>query len=124
MLWNAGAVAATGLLILLAVRLFVPPMLIDDLDQVLGEDLKEINLHFPVSRNYDWSAITEELSRKAEGHELHRWFVQFYDEAGQPMWSSLNAPTLPQLTDDQRKKPFSLDNYRISYSRLDHPPKE
>jgi signal transduction histidine kinase len=124
MLWNAGAVAATGLLILLAVRAFLHFMLIDDLDQVLGEDLKEINLHFPVSHNYDWSAITEELTRKAEGHDFHRWFVQFYDTKGQPVWSSINTPKLPPLNDDQRNKPFSIDDYRLSFSRLDHPPKE
>ena len=80
MLWNAGAVAATGLLILLAVRVGVFWTLIDDLDQVLREDLKEIQLHFQGNETYNWPAITQELERKAEGHDFHRWFVRFYDE--------------------------------------------
>src|SRR6266480_2137176 len=105
MLWNAGAVAVTGLLILLAVRAGVRYMLIDDLDQVLREDLKEIKLHFHEKHGYDWSAITAELNRKAEGHDYHRWFVQFYDAQGKPTWStSINTPKLPLLTEENKRQ--------------------
>jgi hypothetical protein len=114
MLWNAGAVAVTGLLILLVVRVGVRYLLIDDLDQVLGEDLQEIKLHFHDNQRYDWLVITEELTRKAEGHSFHRWFVQFYDAQGEPAWSSFNTPRLPPLTDEQHNKPFSIDDYRLS----------
>jgi len=128
MLWNAGAVAVTGLLILLAVRLWVPVTLLDDLDRVLGEDLKEIKLHFQANRSYDWDAITEELDRKAEGHDYHRWFVQFYDDQLVPKWSSTNTPTppLPPPTSEQqqRGKPFSVGDYRLLFSRLDPPLEE
>src|SRR5262245_10645458 len=86
MLWNALAVAATGLLILLALREGVRFTLISDLDEVLREDLQEIKLHFAGNHAYDWTAITEELNRKAEGHEFHRWFVQFYDQHNEPTW--------------------------------------
>ena len=92
MLWNAGAVAATGLLVLIVVRTLVQGTLISDLDEVLREDLLEIKLHFANNHAYDWAIVTEELDRKAEGHNFHRWFVQFYDEQGQPTWSSQNAP--------------------------------
>src|SRR5947208_16917561 len=87
MLWNAGAVAATGLLILLAVRAGVRPTLIADLKEVLREDLQEIKLHFADNQPYNWSTFTEDLDRKAEGHRFHGWFVQFYDESDQPTWS-------------------------------------
>jgi signal transduction histidine kinase len=125
MLWNAGAVAATGLLILLAVRVFVHSMLVSDLDEVLAEDLEEIKLHFKSNHAYDWPAITEELDRKAEGHDLHRWFVQFYDDQDRPQWSSLKTPQLQPLSkDQQREKKFSIDDYRLSFTRLEHPIKE
>src|SRR4051794_33355590 len=94
MLWNAGAVAVTGLLILLAVRAGVRVTLIADLDQVLQEDLKEIKLNFNNGQEYHWSTITDELDRKAEGHDFHRWFVQFYDSQDRVTWSSKNTPEL------------------------------
>src|SRR5262245_51642158 len=104
MLWNAGAVAVTGLLILLAVRAGVRYMLIADLDEVLREDLREIQLHFADNQAYNWTAVTEELDRKAEGHEFHQWFVQFYDDQDQVTWSSRKAPKLkPPTPDDKRK---------------------
>jgi signal transduction histidine kinase len=125
MLWNAGAVAATGLLILLAVRAFVRPTLIADLDDVLGEDLKEITLQFADNHAYDWPTVTEELDRKAEGHQFHRWFVQFYDEDDNPTWSSRNTPELPPLTTEQkRQKAYSVNDHRVSFLRLDRPIKE
>jgi two-component system heavy metal sensor histidine kinase CusS len=125
MLWNAGAVAATGLLILLAVRAFVRPTLIADLDDVLGEDLKEITLQFADNHPYDWPTVTEELDRKAEGHQFHRWFVQFYDAEDEPTWSSRNTPELPPLsTEQKRQKAFSVNDHRVSFLRLDRPIKE
>jgi len=125
MLWNAGAVATTGLLILLAVRVFVYAMLISDLDEVLAEDLEEIKLHFKNNQAYDWSALTEELDRKAEGHELHHWFVQFYDDQDRPQWSSFKAPQLPPLSSEQkRERKFSVNDNRLSFTRLDRPIKE
>jgi signal transduction histidine kinase len=125
MLWNAGAVAATGLLILLAVRVFVQSTLISDLEDVLREDLKEITLQFANNHAYEWSTVTEELDRKAEGHELHHWFVQFYDENNQPTWSSRNTPDLPPLSAVQLgEKAFSVNDYRLSFLRLERPIKE
>src|SRR6267142_6953843 len=123
MLWNAGAVAVTGILILLAVRAGVRYMLIDDLDQVLREDLQEIKLHFQDKQGYDWPATTADLNRKAEGHDYHRWFVQFYDAQGEPAWStSINTPKLPPPTEENRRqRSFTIDNYRLSYSRFDQP---
>jgi signal transduction histidine kinase len=125
MLWNAGAVAATGLLILLAVRVFVRPTLISDLDDTLREDLKEITLHFANNHAYDWPSVTEELDRKAQGHELHSWFVQFYDDKNNPTWSSLNTPELSPLSAEQkRQKAFNVNDYRLSFTRLEPPIKE
>lgn len=139
MLWNAGAVALTGIVILLAVREGVRRTLVRELDEVLKEDVREIEL-FLQSPRYDWLAMTEELSRKAEGHDFHRWFVQFYDANGQLSWASLHTPALPPVTpekikqgagsidqrwaasgtDNDRPLPFEPggDSYRVLYRKL------
>ena len=125
MLWNAGAVAATGLLVLLAVRTGVQKRLISEMDEVLREDLKEITLHFEGNQAYNWTTFTEELDRKAEGHELLRWFVQFYDDQDQPGWSSNNTPKLPPPTaEEKQRKSFTVNDYRLSYGALTPPLKE
>src|SRR4029078_4463367 len=125
MLWNAGAVAATGLLVLLAVRNGVKSRLSSEMDEVLREDRKEITLHFEGNQAYNWSTFTEDLDRKAEGHDFHRWFVRFYDQDDPPTWSSRNAPHLPPPTAEQKQRnTFTIDEYRISYGRLNPPPKE
>src|SRR5215211_2691642 len=122
MLWNAGAVAVTGLLTLMALRAAVRYTLIDDLDHVLREDLKEIQLHFADNQSYDWQVVAGELNRKAEGHDFHRWFVQFYDAYRQPSWASINTPQLPPLTTEQTQQPaFTLYDYRLSYIALQPP---
>jgi two-component system, OmpR family, heavy metal sensor histidine kinase CusS len=119
MLWNAGAVAVTGLIVLFALRAGVRVTLVTDLDEVLREDLQEINLGFVGSHQYDWSVITEELDRKAEGHEFHRWFVRFYNDRDEPTWSSRNTPELPPPTEEQKRlRAFTVANYRLSYAPL------
>jgi len=119
MLWNAGAVALTGVITLLAVREGVRYALIADLDQVLSEDVKEIGLAFADQQNYDWDSLTEEMDRKAIGHDFHQWFVQFYDRAGQPVWSSIHTPKLPAISDVERRLvTFSWGELRLSYGAV------
>ncbi|HEX5105509.1 MAG TPA: HAMP domain-containing sensor histidine kinase [Pirellulaceae bacterium] len=119
LLWNAGAVLLTGACILLAVRQGVRYTLVLDLDQVLREDLKEIELHFQPGEQIDWPVLQEELNLKAQGHDYHGWFVQFYDAQDQPIWSSVNTPSLPPLTAPQKRQGiFSVGDYRLSYRPL------
>src|SRR5262245_45357649 len=125
MLWNAAAVALTGVLSLLAVREGVRYALLHDLDQVLREDLKEIELYFDTDDVDYWLVLTEELDRKAQGHDFHQWFVQFYDKEGRPTWHSQHAPELPALTAEQRRlKTFSVLDMRASYLDLKYPAPE
>jgi signal transduction histidine kinase len=119
LLWNAGAVMVTGLVILLAVRQGVRYTLLFDLDQVLREDLKEIDLHFVAGEPYDWSALQDEMDRKARGHDFHRWFVRFYDSQGQTIWSSVNAPEdLAVSPEERRKGSLSINAYRVACQAL------
>lgn len=119
LLWNAGAVMVTGIVILLAVRQGVRYTLLFDLDQVLREDLKEIDLHFVAGEPYDWNALQDEMDRKARGHDFHRWFVRFYDREGQTVWSSVNAPDdRTVFREERRPGPFSINSYRVAYQPL------
>src|SRR5262245_53488091 len=86
MLWNAFAVVLTGLGILISVREGVRVTLVRDLDRILEEDLKEIALGFAEESGLNWELLTDELNRKARGHEFHGWFVQFYDAEGNTLW--------------------------------------
>jgi heavy metal sensor kinase len=100
MLWNAFAVILTGVGILACVREGVRVTLVRDLDRVLEEDVQEIALGFSEEAGVNWDLLTEELDRKARGHEFHGWFVQFYDAAGQAVWSSDNTPRLAGLSEN------------------------
>ncbi len=119
LLWNAAAVAITGLLTLFAVREGVRYALLSDLDQVLREDANEIRLAFAPDEQLDWDGLTEELDRKAQGHDFHRWFVQFYGRSGRPAWASVHTPELPELTAEQRRLgAFSLGDLRLHFTLL------
>jgi signal transduction histidine kinase len=112
MLWNAFAVILTGLGILVSVREGVRVTLVRDLDRILEEDVREISLGFSEEAGVNWELLTEELDRKARGHEFHGWFVQFYDAAGQTVWSSDNTPKLngPPAHEEE---PLSVGGYRL-----------
>ncbi len=117
MLWNALAVIVTGLAILVCVREGVRVTLIRDLDRILEEDLKEISLGFVEEAGIDWGLLTDELDRKARGHEFHGWFVQFYNARGETVWSSDNTPRLSGLGKIVLE-PRSLSGYRVVCRRL------
>jgi signal transduction histidine kinase len=119
MLWNVAAGVLTGLGILIAVREGVRLTLIAELDQVLREDLKEIQLYFQGPSDYNWALLQEELDRKSSGHDFHGWFVQFYDDQGQVAWASKSAPSLPVLAPQQKAAgQFRIDQFRLQYARL------
>jgi signal transduction histidine kinase len=117
MLWNVAAGVLTALGVLLAVREGVRYTLLDELDQALREDLKEITLYFQPAGQQDWRLLQEELNRKAAGHDYHGWFVQFLGPDGRPTWSSDRAPeNLPNLTAAQRSAgSYHVDQYRIRF---------
>lgn len=119
MLWNVAAGVLTGLGILIAVREGVRLTLVAELDQVLREDLKEIQLYFQSPGDNDWALLQEDLDRKASGHDFHGWFVQFYDAQGKLTWASKGAPRLPVLGPQQKAAgQFRIDQYRLRYAEL------
>lgn len=92
LLWHAGAVMVTGLVVLLGVRFSVQQSLLHDMDEVLNEDVAEIRLALHENPPEDLAEYQRALERKAQSHDFQGWFVQFMDESGKPWWSSTNAP--------------------------------
>jgi signal transduction histidine kinase len=120
MLWNFAAGVLTALGILLAVREGVRDTLVNDLDQALREDLKEIKSAFQAPGRQDWHALQDELNRKAATHDYHGWFVMFLGRDGAIAWSSQNTPAgLAQFTHEQRAAGvFHVAQHRIRHETL------
>lgn len=119
MLWNVAAVALTSLAILSAVRQGVRYTLVDDLDRTLVEDIQEIKLSFEQDGAEDWTRHRQELNLKAVTHQYHGWFVQFYNSAGEVVWSSTDAPTTTvPVPPSEEKGAFNLTNLRIVRRQL------
>jgi len=97
LLWNALAVALTGLAVLISIREGMRQTLIRELDSALEQDVDELALLLRDSSN--WDLVEEELDRKAAGHSLREWFVRFYDSQGRTVWSNSTAPDLAALQD-------------------------
>jgi signal transduction histidine kinase len=97
LIWNAAAVALTGLAVLVCIREGMRQTLIRELDSTLEQDLGEVGLLLRDSP--DWAFVEEELERKAKGHSLRKWFVRFYNARGETIWTSSGAPDLRGLKD-------------------------
>lgn len=112
--WNASVVLLTAVATLLALREGIRFTLLDEVDTILREDLREVVLAIP-ARNYPASeSLYEDLNRKAQAHELHGWYVRFLDKSGDEIWASHGAPRktppLPSLKD---YSPIHLNNFRV-----------
>jgi signal transduction histidine kinase len=119
MVWNALAVLATGLAILLTVRFGIEYRLRLDLNKVLAEDLDEIALNLREEQGLDFEQLHRELDRKARGHAYHQWFVLFLDKSGTPVWTSTGAPTLPAFDPATSVTQYlTAGDYRLAYREL------
>jgi signal transduction histidine kinase len=119
MVWNALAVLATGLAILLTVRVGIEYRLQLDLNKVLAEDLDEIALNLREEQGLDFEQLHRELDRKARGHAYYQWFVIFLDKEGKPVWSSTGAPSPPPLAPATAVTQYvTAGDYRLAYREL------
>jgi signal transduction histidine kinase len=97
MMWNAIVVIVTGLVTLIGLREGVRITLLRELDELLLEDLKEIQLSLAEFRSAQSHALREQLDRKSQGHSQHRWFAQLINREGEVLYSSSNAPAAKTL---------------------------
>jgi len=93
-MWNAGAVALTAAITIIAIHQATRWELIGSLDELLVEDGAEIRLalqDLPVASK----EFQDELNRKAIGHRRHEWFAKLLTADGDLIWASLKAPLKP-----------------------------
>ncbi|MCA9188028.1 MAG: ATP-binding protein [Pirellulaceae bacterium] len=90
MAWNALVVIITACVTLLMLREGVRRTLLRELDQVLHEDIREIEL--ALNEQEDTATLTEQLDRKDAGHAQHNWFAQLVDAQGGNLYRSKHAP--------------------------------
>ncbi len=90
MIWNAVVVLVTACVTLVVLREGVRLTLIRELDQVLREDLREIEL--ALSEHEDARTLYEQLDRKDAGHAQHNWFAELVSTDGSLRYRSKHAP--------------------------------
>jgi signal transduction histidine kinase len=114
MIWNAFVVIVTGLVTLVGLREGVRYTLIRELDELLTEDVKEIELSLADNQSARSPELREQLDRKAQGHSQHRWFAQLSNPAGETLYSSANAPSAEILAHTTTKSgPMTSAHWRV-----------
>jgi signal transduction histidine kinase len=116
--WNAFVVLLTTIAILAMVRQGVRYRLVYEMDEILQEDIREIQLtlHQPQA---DFAVIKKGLQRKAEGHSRHGWFVELHDAATHDSWSTLQGEQSPPEADHiALDEPTNVGNYRVVRTEL------
>lgn len=108
------AVAAVAIITLVGVRQTIRWALARELDQVLVEDARELDLVLSELSPGGIEPIADELRRKATGHLQHRWFARLLAEDGAVIWQSTTAEDVPSpsgTADDAN--PATLLDYRL-----------
>lgn len=85
--WNTLAVAAVVAFALAGLRQAVHWTLLHGVDIVLREDVAEVRLVIDQIAPRGLVAVTDELRRKATGHQQHRWYVRLYS-GDKEIWRS------------------------------------
>lgn len=109
--WNAGVlvVLVAGLLILLYLGMRL--LLQRELDGVLQEDCRELELM--VASNRDQAQLESELMRKATSHEAQRWFGQIWRDSTLLVTAGKPPPDTPLDYDDQADGRMELNGFRL-----------
>lgn len=120
-LWNACGVAGIALAALLAVRQGVWWTMLQETDDILIADAREINLALKELPIEKFPQLTDELRRKALGHKEHEWFVALLGPKDEIVWQSESLPvaldSVPFSSTVNRK---SLDDFRLLLQSADH----
>ncbi len=93
MIWNATVVIVTAIVTLMGLREAVRFTLIRELDQLLSEDVREIELSLVNFERAESTELQEQLDRKDAGHAQHKWFVQLINiQQERVVYQSQHAP--------------------------------
>jgi len=117
-MWNAGAVALTAAITIIAIHQATRWELIGSLDELLVEDAAEIRLalqDLPVASK----EFQDELNRKAIGHRRHEWFAKLLADDGDLIWASVKAPSKPLAALDRTGDRFTTtERFRLYTCRV------
>jgi len=113
MAWNALVVIITAVVTLLGLREGVRWTLIRELDALLREDLREIELAMQRYSGAQARMFQEQLDRKAQGHAGSHWFAQLIDPQGQVVFETSHAPGAATLSAARAGTPCTISPWRV-----------
>jgi signal transduction histidine kinase len=117
--WNAAVVIITAVVTVVGLRQGVRWALIHELDQVLMDDAREVELALSVEPKPDMEELKGEFTRMAEGHENRGWYVKLLGGNETPIWATPGArPSLPRPPLRREFLPISFSGYRIVENRI------
>lgn len=120
--WNAAIVVITALVTLVGLRQGVRWALMHELDQVLIDDAREIDLAIASKATGEMSKLQNELSRMARSHEHHGWYVELLDREGNVLWTSPDAQAVaPAGATPKNLTPETYGGYRFVQSAVHKP---
>lgn len=106
--------AAVAIITLVGVRQTIRWAFARELDQVLVEDARELDLVLSELSPRGIEPIADELRRKATGHLQHRWFARLLAEDGSVIWQSTTADDAPSPSSvPGDSNPATLLDYRL-----------
>ena len=112
MFWNTAVVMIVAVATVFGMRTGIQRALVDEVDLVLIDDLKEVQLQ--LQAGVELTSLYERLELKAQAHDLQGWYVRFLDPVGDELWTSTSAPPKTPFTDKHPNfVPFTLDNRRV-----------
>ena len=122
--WSAVLVATTAAITISVVHQATRWSMIQNLDASLREDSEEIRLALD-DLDYRSEQFQQEFNRKAIGHRRLDWFCKLFNENGELLWGSINAPErmIAPLAKPHLEL-VTVDNYRYLTIRVkaDPPP--
>jgi heavy metal sensor kinase len=120
--WNAAIIILTAVVTLVGVRQGVHHALLKELDQVLADNVREVVSTVNDAPEDGLQPITEYLTRMAESHERHAWYVKLFNPSGDRIWASPQARAdTPQVPIGVGSAPVSVEGFRILDETLAQP---
>ncbi|MDZ4782226.1 MAG: ATP-binding protein [Planctomycetia bacterium] len=132
MAWNAFVIVLTASVTLLGLRAGVRLAIVNEIDGVLIEDVREIEFALDDAgataegiraaatsgATGQVAALLATLERKDRGHEQHGWFAQLFDGEGNLVWASEHAPTeVSALLRTRDMTPTNVSDFRVVQNR-------
>ncbi len=111
MIWNAAVVVVTASVTLIALREGVRITLIRELDQLLQEDLREIEI--ALREHEETNTLHEQLDRKDAGHAQHKWFASLASTDGAVRYQSKHAPPSKVWVNAINASARTVDEWRL-----------